>query len=536
MASNYEKSIYKQLEDEIIAHEASKAKIDALRIEISDLKAEIAAMKARHAEEMKAAIQAAVEEAVKAATEPLFQEILRLKAIIGKDSSNSSKPPSSDGFKTPRAKVQNSREQTGKKPGGQKGHKGHTLELPENIEELIAKGEVAYEVEEHGDCSGLYSTKYEIGIQIKAIITEHRYPIGSKIPPEHANNVFYGDSAKALALLLSAGDFVPFERLSELFSQLTNGVCAPTEGMLAALMPSFAKKLDAELESVKQDLLNSEVMHTDDTPLKTTQKLQYAVCGKGGCGLDSASCSKECGEPEMASTEGLGKTMQAYARTYSNERSTLYAAQARKDAGGLLRDGIIELFFGILSHDHDAKLYRHGGGHATCCEHLCRDLKELEALYSIKWAQGARSFFYDMNARKNRDLELNISECDPEALEAYMDKYDAMAAEGRAYLKSLGENGFGAKELNAMLNRLEKYKSCYTLFMRDYRAPFTNNLAERDLRMIKAKQKISGCFRSWGGITSFLAIRSFLSTAHKRGLNLLESIEKVFKGEPVFAI
>ena len=534
MAANYEKSVFRQLEDEIKAHEESKARIGAMSIEISKLKDEMAAVQAKHEDDIQQALKAAVEEAVKKASEPLIQEIMRLKAIIEKGSSTSSKPPSSDGFKKTKS-AQNSREKTGKKAGAQKGHKGHKLELPDNIDELIANGSVAYNVVEHGDCNGAYTSKYEVGIQIKATITEHRYPDGSKVPPEHANSVFYGDSVKALAILLNNGGFVAYERLGELIGQLTNGLCEPSEGMLAALMPSFAKKLEGELEAIKQALVNSAVLNTDETPMSTTQKMQYAKCGKAGCGQDNKSCSMDCGEPEIASTEGKGETMQAYARTYSSPSATLYKAQARKDAGGVLRDGILPNFIGTLSHDHDIKMYRLGSAHSTCCPHLCRELKGLEKLYNIEWAEQAQSFFYKMNSHKKADLQQGRSECSPEALEAFMAEYGETVLEGWEAYKELGEKGFGASNLAAILKRLETYKDSYTLFIRGYSAPFSNNLAERDLRMVKAKLKISGCFRSWVGLESFLTIRSFISTVRKRGLGVLESIEKVLKGESALA-
>ena len=114
--------------------------------------------------------------------------------------------------------------------------------------------------------------------------------------------------------------------------------------------------------------------------------------------------------------------------------------------------------------------------------------------------------------------------------------HDTLVSEGWCAHALLKKNELGHDELKVMLNRLGKYKDCYMLFMKDYSVPFTNNLAERDLRPSKTKQKVSGCFRSWSGIKNYAKTRSFISTAKKRHLNLLESILSILKGIPVFAV
>jgi transposase len=112
-------------------------------------------------------------------------------------------------------------------------------------------------------------------------------------------------------------------------------------------------------------------------------------------------------------------------------------------------------------------------------------------------------------------------------------QYDALLAAGWDAHNLLKEIEPGYKKLRAMLKRLHKHKDCYLLFIKDYEVPFTNNLSERDLRPCKTKQKVSGCFRSWKGISNYTKIRSFISTLKKRGMNIFDSIQKVLKGAPV---
>ena len=126
--------------------------------------------------------------------------------------------------------------------------------------------------------------------------------------------------------------------------------------------------------------------------------------------------------------------------------------------------------------------------------------------------------------------------CDTDALSKFGQDYDRLIKAGRAALSLLKENELGHDELRRMLNRLTDYKDCYLLFICDYRAPFTNNLAERDLRPCKTKQKVSGCFRSWAGFQKYVRIRSFISTAKKRNLSLLDSISRVLHGLPVLTV
>ncbi|MDR2504891.1 MAG: transposase [Oscillospiraceae bacterium] len=108
--------------------------------------------------------------------------------------------------------------------------------------------------------------------------------------------------------------------------------------------------------------------------------------------------------------------------------------------------------------------------------------------------------------------------------EQYELKYDELVRKGGAMLADMPPKSFGYDELMRMTNRLSKYKDNYMLFLRDYTAPFTNNLAERDLRHCKTKQKISGCYRSWQGVLDYCKLRSFLGTAKKRAVNLFDSL------------
>jgi len=151
-------------------------------------------------------------------------------------------------------------------------------------------------------------------------------------------------------------------------------------------------------------------------------------------------------------------------------------------------------------------------------------------LYMIPWAEDMRAFIVGMNAHKNKDLERNIAECDAELLADFEQMYDNLLGRGRSEFAQMPEGGFGYDEFRVMLNRLTDYKGCYMLFMRNYKAPWSNNLAERDLRPSKTREKVSLLFRSWHGIKDYAKIRSFISTVKKRRINLFSAITNVNNG------
>jgi hypothetical protein len=488
-----------------------------LQKEIGALTKELGEAKDLRAETMQVRIDAAVA----AATAPLLAElekahveIARLKAIINKDPSNSSIPPGQSGFKR---HAQNSREKSGRHIGGQPGHPGHRLSLPANMDELVEKGVVTKLLVDHTGGAADYISRFVIDVKVTTTVTEHRFAVGTELPENLYNEVSYGDSIKAMSVLLLNEGVIAEKRFSDILTGLTQGAVTISPATLESFLTQFAKKLECngELEAIKQDLLNGEVMHTDDTPMRCVETVEFN--DDGGVVVQTAE----------------GKSITATVRTYSNDRSTLYTVNPAKNKEGVERDNVLPGFLGTLSHDHEAKFYGYGSAHATCGEHLLRDLKGLRDLWKIPWAGDMRAYVAGMNKHKNRDLLNNISACDPVLLAGFERTFDEMLERGRADFALMKEGGFGYDEFRKMLNRLTDFKDCYLLFIRDYKAPFTNNMAERDLRAEKTRQKVSLSFRSWGGITNHAKIRSFVSTAKKRKCDLFAVIAQVINGEPV---
>jgi len=237
------------------------------------------------------------------------QEILRLKTIISKDSSNSHKPSSTNGFKH----VPNSREKTGRKQGGQFGHPGHRLGLPENLDELEEEGVIERRTIDHTDGASEYVIRYTLDLETKVIVTEHRFKVG-EIPQERYNEVTYGDGIKGMSVVMLNEGIIAKKRLTEIFSGMTSGLINLSTGTLESFQIEFAKKLDElnEIESIETDLLNGEVMHSDDTPLRVLERPLH----KDG---DLVYETTEDGNQEILIEKAEGKTFQATARTYAKK-------------------------------------------------------------------------------------------------------------------------------------------------------------------------------------------------------------------------
>jgi len=489
------------------------ATIAMLQKEIDNLIRELDTAKDLREETLRLRIEAAVGEATAPLQEELAKanfEIARLKAIINKDSSNSSKPSSKNGFR----KIPNSREKSGKPRGGQLGHPGHRLGLPENIDELVANGIVQKRVVDHTGGSTEYVSRYVIDVEVVTTITEHRYAVGEQLPESQFNEVCYGENIKALSVLMLSEGIIAELRFTKMLEGITQGIVMISPATLEKFQSQFAGKLESsgELEAISEDLLNGEVINTDDTPLRCAETAEYLEDGT-----------------EVVRSEA-GKSFSATLRTHSNETATLYTVNPKKDMDGIERDGLLPRFFGKLSHDHESKFYNYGSQNSTCCEHLCRDLVGLRDLQMISWAEYMRAFIVGMNTYKNCDLDKGVKVCDPEVLAAFEKTYDDLLERGRNDFGQMKKGDFGYDEFRKMLKRLANYKDNYLLFIRDYEVPWSNNLSERDLRPAKTKENVSVLFRSWHGIKNYARIRSFISTVKKRGMDLFSAISKVNKG------
>jgi transposase len=435
----------------------------------------------------------------------LKARIVELERRLGLDSSNSGKPPSSDGLKKP-PRVRSSREPSGKPSGGQKGHKGETLRQvaePDSIVDHFPPCCVGCGAAMTPAMSAGHSARqvFDLPEPRPLVVTEHRahdcvcgcgahtraaFPAGVNAP------VQYGPRIAAFVIYLLHYQFLPEDRLAELMADLFGiKLVAAT---IARMSCSCAARLQDFVATVRGLVAGAAVKHMDETGFRIGGKTQWL---------------------HVACTVWL----------------TFYRVCARR---GSLLAGVV----GTVVHDHWKPYYTLPGVlHALCNSHHLRELKALIDIEKEDWARKMhrllRRACHAVNIARERDIPLN-----PRLIALIERRYDAFVAEGLAFHEiqaplrpDIGEGSQprGRKPRRTghnLLLRLESRRQDVLRFLTDPKVPFTNNQAERDVRMMKVKQKVSGGFRSLDGAVDFALIRSFISTAKKQGWNVIQALSQ----------
>jgi transposase len=441
--------------------------------------------------------------------ELLRGELAELKAQLGKNSRNSSKPPSSDGLAKPAPK--SLRGKSGRKPGGQKGHPGRTLaQVP------VPDEEIRHEPVSCRSCGEGLSGALQVGLEsrqvfdiprIKVRVTEHQLirrscgcgvitcadaPAGVDAP------VQYGPNVAAIVVYLYAGQFLSKARtaqaLAELFATPISG------GTVAKMTARAADGLGEFTEQAREAIAGAQVAHFDETGFRVQGRLRW---------VHSASTGKH----------------------------VLITVHDKRGVAGMNAAGVLPCFAGIAVHDGWAPYDTYTSAtHARCNAHL---LRELQAVIDCStqdddwcWAEQAadalrrmKTLVEDALARDGTLNSLNT---------------DALTEAGHLYRSAarLGIKATAARatklqaEQNALARRLISRQDDHLRFTLDARVPFDNNAAEREVRMIKVRQKVSGCLRTLTGARQFTAIRSYLATATKHGIGFLDALTRLAEGQP----
>jgi transposase len=434
--------------------------------------------------------------------------IAELEDRLRQTSRNSSRPPSGDGLAKPPPGSRSLRKKSGRRPGGQDGHPGQALAR-------VAKAD-REERHEPGPCSrcgaGL-AGRPVTGVErrqvfdlppVKVQVTEHQLierecgcgqrtrgaaPAGAGAPAQ------YGPRIAAVIIYLYAGQFLSRKRTAQALAELF-GVPL-SEGTVAAVTARAAGRLDGFLERARESIAASPVAGFDETGFRVAGRLHWVHCARTG-------------------------------------KFTLLMVHERRGAKAMDAMGILPSFAGVAVHDAWAPYDTYDGpDHQLCCAHALRELQAVTDSAPAGrwcWATQAAEAITGMQKLVSQAVSQGRDAADPAALAALTHRYRSAVLLGAR--QTAARSGPLMRKHHALARRLAGRQDDYLRFTRDWRVPPDNNGSERDIRMVKLRQKISGCLRTLAGARQFCAIRSYLSTAAKHGLSFFDALVMLTEDQP----
>jgi transposase len=438
----------------------------------------------------------------------LEAEIAELRRQLGQTSLNSSRPPSTDSpFAKPAPK--SLRRRSGRKPGGQPGHPGSTLRLVEDPDEVMA-----HEPGACAGCGGDLAGAPQTGVERRQVfdlppmsvrVTEHQLvarrcgcgvTTGATAPSGVAATVQYGPRVTAIILYLYVGQFLSKKRTAQSLAELFG--TPVSEGTVAAICERAADGLDGFLEVVRDRIADSGVAGFDETGLRVASRLHWVHC----------------------------------ART---DKYTLITCHTKRGTKGIDDAGVLCRFKGVAVHDAWAPYDTYiEPAHQLCCAHALRELHAVADTAAPDaewcWATQARDALVALQRLVDEAVAAGATQVDPQALAEQVRLYRSAAQIGTTETAARADSV--TRKHNALARRLLDRQDDYLRFTTDWRIPPDNNGSERDIRMIKLRQKVSGCLRTLTGAKQFCAIRSYLSTAAKHGRNFFDTLVMLAEGRP----
>ena len=434
----------------------------------------------------------------------LEQRVQELEAQLARNSSNSGQPPSSDGLSKPSPK--SLRAPSGRKPGGQPGHPGQTLQRVKNPDHIEV-----HRLEDCPQCGGRglgrepamdYESRQVFDLPERYLaVTEHRAQIkccphcGQTVRAEFPDGVGapvqYGLRFQSLMVYLNQQQLLPYERLAQLCDDLF-GQPLSVATLVAANERTY-DRLDPFAQALARQVPLAEVVHLDESGLRVDGALHWL---------------------HVASTATL----------------TCYGVHPKRGTEAMDALGIVGACRQWVVHDHWKPYFSYAQcQHALCNEHLLRELKFLWEEEHEVWAQSLSHLLLEFHRQRQKHGEFNERQ-----FKRALKRYRRIVRRGRRRHPRLapGQGRCAQSKAANLLDRLENFDLCILAFLFDEHVPFTNNQGEQDIRMIKVRQKISGCFRTLRGAQIFCRIRSYLSTCRKQGRNVWNAIQMAVIGKP----
>ncbi len=432
---------------------------------------------------------------------------------VNMNSGNSSKPPSTDGFRKP--KQRSLRENSGLKQGGQPGHAGRNIVLPHDPDK-----QVEHYPQKCSECPNFQKCKskavfrcaesrFVVDVVISTEVTERRIMepdrAGTKcwnssdrslkgtFPEDIKAYIQYGNSLTAVVTLLSGYGFMSYDRITRLVRDLTG--LSISSGTAVAMVSRSAGKVAPGIEDIRKRLLSSKTINTDETGMRINGKLNWV-------------------------------------HSTSNSHCTLQTVNEKRGKAGIDHHGILPEFKGIAIHDCFAPYFSYEFGHGLCCAHLLRELKGVHELApEHSWAIMFTDLLVSLNRAKNSVLRKGGTGFDAHRIERILRRYDFVMDTADRECPETKKKPKGAKAVErALIKRLRRHKEKVCHFVTDFDVPFDNNQAERDVRYARIKMKVSGQFRDLEHTQEFLDIVSYVGTARKNGVSAYAALTAAFEG------
>lgn len=450
---------------------------------------------------------------VEAENAALRSEVQALLGRLAKDSHNSSKPPSSDGPGAPKRVPKSLRGTSGRRPGGQPGHSGASLTLVERPDEVVV-----YQPAACAGCGQGLAMAPVLGTErrqvidlpvVRAQVVEHRaetrgcprcgQATTAPFPADVRAPVQYGSGVATLAVYLHQEQLLPVERTGRVLGEVFG--CPISNGTLERMVAQCADAVADIVAAIKQAVIAAAILHVDETGLSLN-----------------------------------GKT--AWLHVASTDRLTWYATHRKRGREALDALGVLPAVRGRVVHDGLWSYWHYEQcDHALCNAHHLRELTFVEEQLKQPWAGQLKTLLLEIKEAADRARADGLPVLPPAAQHGWTARYADLVAEGLRLNPPApptgGKQGRPKRSPAGNLAlRLSTHQAETLAFMTDLRVPFDNNQAERDLRMMKVRQKISGCFRSMTAVDPFCTLRSYVSTLRKQALPILASLAAAFRGQP----
>lgn len=439
-----------------------------------------------------------VSPSLRAAIELLITVVMLLVNRLNLNSRNSSKPPSTDRFKPERKP----RPKSGKKSGGQKGHAGAQLKPVPDPDEIISLSidrrtipSVHFSEEEpiKRQVIEILIQRHVSEYQAQVLVDDKGVRYVAEFPAGITQTVQYGASVKAQVVYKSQSQLIPGDRVAE---DLADNANIPLSSGSVHNFINEAFDLLAPFEEVaKSELIVANIAHADETGINVGGKNHWL-------------------------------------HSVSNFEWTFFFAHEKRGSEAMEAMGILPLFSGILCHDHWKPYFGYDFSHALCNAHHLRELERAIEQEACRWADKMKAFLLKVNKHKeehNDTVSVHFRK-------KFRTEFREIIARGEIETppppipKEKKRGRLKKSKTRNLLERLRDYEVETLRFMNEDGVPFTNNQGERDIRMTKVQQKISGCFRSIDGARRFARIRSFISTCNKRGISSAYALNDLFNG------